>query len=277
VFRPIPLLLSSLSFFTAHSTAAVLTFDALSAANNAATRSTWLSTIGIASPSNLVDFESGFTNGENVSGTTGLFPDGLVFTDTSAANQAVIRSGAGVIGGSNPVGVYSLTQNEQPYLQLDFPNPVDYLGFLGIDHFNGTAIVTFVGGGTSTVSFSITAGSGNSAQFYGIYRNDQPAITRFQIGNFAGGDGTWGIDNVEFGTVAPEPSTIHLIVLAGIALLLICNARRRKGILPVFPSQQLKYVIERRAPRGAAVEYDSQPTSPVLSGWSAIRELSSFR
>ena len=192
--------------FSALSSAAVATFDATAAANNASTRSRWLAAVGIADPANRVDFESGFTNGQNVSGMPDLFPAGLVIADTSSAHQALIRTGAGIIGGSNPVGAYSLVHNEQPYLELDFSaNPIDYLGFLGIDHTAGVAIVTFPGGATANVPMTTTAGSGDSAQFYGIFRNDQPRIVKIQFGPFPSGDGSWGIDNIEFGSLPDGP------------------------------------------------------------------------
>ena len=95
--RLVRALIASLTF-SALSSAAVATFDATVAANNASTRGSWLTAVGIADPANRIDFESGFTNGQNVSGVTGLFPGGLVITDTSPSHQALIRTGAGKRG-----------------------------------------------------------------------------------------------------------------------------------------------------------------------------------
>lgn len=107
--------------------AEILTFNSLTPADNPAARASWLAAIGISTPDHLVNFESGFVNGQNISGVGGLFPAGLVITDTGPGTpQVIIRSGAGVIGGSNPVGVFSLTHDEQAFLVLDFSaSPVD--------------------------------------------------------------------------------------------------------------------------------------------------------
>lgn len=207
--------------------AGILTFNSLTPASNAATRSSWLTAIGIAAPENLVNFETGFFNNQNISGVPSLFPDGLVITDTSTTASALIRTGA-FIGGSSPVGSFAVSQNERPYLELDFSaNPVDYLAFQDIDHTGTTGIVTFVGGATAAIVPLETTGSGsNIAEFYGIFRNDMPRITRLQLD--ANGDGRWGIDNIEYGQVhnVPEPSTAVIFGL-GIAGLFGGSWRRR--------------------------------------------------
>src|SRR5688572_19126795 len=152
--------------------ASLLAFNSTNPTENAAARASWLAAVGIGAPDHLVDFEAGFANGDNVHGMLGLFPLGLVISDTSPAGLAIIRSGAGSINGSNPVGVFALTQNEQPFLEFDFStNPVDYFGFQDIDHTGTTGIVTFVGGATAFFSFESTGGGGNSAEFFGIFRN----------------------------------------------------------------------------------------------------------
>jgi hypothetical protein len=191
-----------------------LTFNALDPGDNAAPRASWLAAVGISSPQYLVDFEAGFVAGENLSGVTGLFPAGLVFTDTSGADQAIVRTGAGVINGSNPVGIFSLTHNESAFLELDFTaGPVDYVGFLDIDQ-AGTAGVALLADGSSVpFGFETTGVGGDSAEFYGIFRNDGPRIVLVKLD--ASGDGRWGIDNIEYGTVPsdviPEPGSMILL------------------------------------------------------------------
>ncbi len=204
--------------------AAILEFNSETYAGSAAKRLEWLNAIGIATPEYLVDFETDFTDGQNVSGQTGLFPGGLVITDTSAAHQATIRSSSAYFGGSNPVGTYALAHNELAYLELDFSaRPVDYVAFRDIDQAGTTVVVTFVGGSTVKSSFETTATSGNSAEFYGIFRNDQPRIVKVQLD--ASGDGEWGIDNIEYGVKAvprvPEPFTMILLGtgLAGLGVM----------------------------------------------------------
>jgi len=207
--------------------AGILTFNSIDPSGNAASRSSWLAAIGIATPQYLVDFESGFVNGQNISGVTGLFPAGLVIWDMSSANQAVVRSGPGVIHESNPVGVFSVTQNEEPNLVLDFRlSPVDYVAFQDIDHGGTTGFVVFVTwpqpGSTAAFWFEGTGASGDTAEFFGIFRNDMPRIIAVALD--ASGDGLWGIDTIEYGVV-PEPGSF-LLAAAGLAGLGLLRRRR---------------------------------------------------
>jgi len=202
--------------------ASALIFNADTPADNVATRNAWLASIGITAPQYFVDFESGFTNNQNISGVPGLFPGGLTITDTSAAHAVTIVTGAGSIGGSNPIGQFAARQNEAQYLQFDFAIPVDYLAFQDIDQLGANAIITFVGGATQTFTFETTGSSGNSAEFIGIVRNNMPAIIRLQLD--ASGDGQWGVDNIQFGTV-PEPATLTLV---GAGVVATITRRRRR-------------------------------------------------
>jgi hypothetical protein len=209
--------------------AAVSLFNAATTADNATTRANWLAAIGIASPQFLVNFESGFVNNQDISGVGGLFPAGLIIDDTSPADAVLIQTGAGSIGGSNPVGNFSATHNEAPSLVLDFSaSPVDYVGFLEIDQASTSGVITFVGGATANFNLDTTGSGGNIEEFFGIWRNDQPRIVSVAMN--ASGDGEWGIDNIEYGTVpaanvAPEPGSL---ALCGTVLAGGWAARRRK-------------------------------------------------
>jgi len=57
----------------AHAT--ILTFNSATSSSGdiAAARDGWLSAIGISAPTYLVDFESGFSDEQNISGSSGLF------------------------------------------------------------------------------------------------------------------------------------------------------------------------------------------------------------
>lgn len=219
------------SLVAAPTQAGLSLFNSENPSQNAVTRSAWLTAIGIESPQYLVDFESGFTNGQNISGVPGLFPAGLVITDTSPSHQAIVRSGSGSFGGSNPVGTFALWHNEAAYLSLDFSaNPVDYVAFQDIDQAATNGFVTFVGGGTANISFETTAVSGDSAEFYGIFRSDMPRIAVVWLD--ASGDASWGIDMIEYGVV-PADATIPApgaVLLGAVGMGITGWLRRRRTL-----------------------------------------------
>lgn len=202
--------------------AAVMFFNSTTPAGNAAERATWMTAAGIGSPTYLEDFEA-IALDTNVHGVT--LTGGLVITDTSGPAAAFVRGDSSFFGGSNPVGTRSLAHNELAYLQLDFAGGVDYVGGLDIDHTGTGIIVTYSDSSTSTHTLEGTGVSGDSAEFWGFYRNDQPKIVRLQMN--AAGDGEWGIDNIEFGPEpVPEPATMALV---GFALGAVVRRRSRKS------------------------------------------------
>jgi hypothetical protein len=201
---------------------AAVTFNAPDVASVASTRASWIAAIG-EQPDHLVDFEN-FAPG-NVSGLAGLFPGGLTITDTSPAGSALVQSGTGFIGSSNPVGTTALIHNEQAFLRFDFANPVDYIGWRDIDAPGGDITIIFEGGATQNLQIETTLASGDVAEFVGIWRNDMPKITAVQI-NAYNGDGTWGVDNLEYGSSVPEPSSYALI---GAGATLLGLLKRRKA------------------------------------------------
>lgn len=215
---------------TTASHAAILTFNAATPADVSSARLAWLDASGVTTPEYAVDFESGFVDGQNIHGLGGLLPGGLVISDSSSANAVTIEGNAGAFGGSNPVGNFAIKHNERPWLVLDFTlRPADYVGFQDIDHAGTSIRVTHDGGAISTFSIETTGASGNSAEFTGIFRNDMPGITRIELD--ASGDGSWGLDNIEFG-LTPVPLPGALVLFAPAALLLAGRRRKHAGVLP---------------------------------------------
>ena len=208
--------------FLSTAQAGIITFNSSSPANNETTRTAWLNAVGVTAPQYLVDFESGFSDGQNISGVGGLFPAGLVISDVPDGN-AIIESGS--IGGSNPVGNFALEQDESPVLRLDFSSfLVDYVAFQDIDHTNVSILITFEGGGTASTSLETTATGGDSAEFFGVFRNDMPRILYIDMD--AAGDRQWAIDNIEYGVLpVPVPAAVWLF---GSGLLGLVGAARRR-------------------------------------------------
>jgi PEP-CTERM motif len=200
-----------LSFFNAPDFASANTF-----------RASWLASGGIAAPQYLVDFEAGYAHNQNVHNT--VFAGGMVMRDLSSANALLITNVPGSIGGSNPVGSFAVRHNEQPLLELDFSSfTIDYFGARDIDQFGSSIEVLLEDGSIQTFSIETTGVSGDSAEFFGFHTNGGPRIQRIRID--ASGDGTWGIDNLEYGRV-PEPATMALV---GLALAGLTVSRRRRG------------------------------------------------
>jgi len=203
---------------------ALVTFDSTGPANNAATRTDWLNAIGIAGPQHLVDFELGFTDGQNIHNAV-IGP--WLTISYGGTGGVMVESGAGSISGSNPVGSFAAEfGTEGNGSSLSFSTPVDYLSFYDIDKGSATITVYFQGGASTTASIAGTGASGNSAEFYGIYRNDQPRITGITFSSFSGGAGTWGMDNIEYGIV-PEPASAAAATACVICFVAAVWRRRR--------------------------------------------------
>ncbi|MBK9139687.1 MAG: hypothetical protein IPM17_13135 [Verrucomicrobia bacterium] len=175
-------------------------------------RNAWLADIGISSPQWLVDFESGFTDNQNIKGAV-IGPD-LTIGHTDSGTTVTVQQGAGVIGGSNPIGSFAaMFSGQAAGATLTFSQPVDYVGFYDIDRGTGDVTVNLVGGESFTFSMDTTAAAGNSAEFWGVFRNDKNRISSLVFAQDSGGGG-WGIDNIQYGVI-PEPS----VAVQSLALL----------------------------------------------------------
>ena len=223
----------------------ILIQNSTNAAGNAAAETDWLADIGIsaAEVAHFVDFETGFTLGQNVSGVQGLFPGGMVIIDTSPAGLATIQTSSSFFGGSNPVGSFAIAHNEQQWLELDFSaQPVDYVALNDIDQAGMLIVVHFADGTSTQFTIETTAASGNSAEFLGIYRNDRPPITRLQFD--ASGSPGWGIDNIQYGfglgssyCMANPNSTGSAAVMSASGSLIASNNRVQLAAWNLPPNQ----------------------------------------
>lgn len=195
-------------------------FNSPNAAGNTAARNSWLAASSILSPDVLEDFE-GYTVGSSQNGAP--LVGGLTITDLTAPAYATVQSAGSFFGGSLPVGK-GLALKENHTLRFDFTAPTAYVGMLTFDD-SGSDVRVYLED-SSFVDFNnldVAGSSGANAEFLGFF-SAGPKIVRLDY-HGTGGDGEWGIDNVEFAAV-PEPG---LLLAAGAGAALFFRRRRQKG------------------------------------------------
>ncbi len=198
--------------------AAPLTFASGSFGNNATVRMNWMTATGITAPDHSAIFDN-LADG-NIHGVANVYP-GLTITSTNSS--AIVTSNASLLGSSNPIGLKAVALTENSVQTVTFATPIDYFSLISIDASSVAITVNYVGGGSSVHSNGSSSSSGNTGVFFGLYRNDQPQITSLIL-NGDGGDGEWGLDNVEYGVV-PEPGTMLVLGLGAVAA--VAKRRRR--------------------------------------------------
>lgn len=199
--------------------AAALFYNAATPAENTAKYNLWLSDMGISMTAYFQGFD-GYAVGTNLNGV--MLNGGLTINHPSG--NAIVQSLSSFFGGSNPRGVAALALAEVGGdIVLDFFEPVDYIGGFDIDQPGATWRVVHVGGSTASFSIESTGSSGDSAEFWGVWRNDMPRIRQLIFSGTSGGDGEWGLDDLTYGAV-PEPSAI---VAFGGALAALAIRRKR--------------------------------------------------
>ncbi|MEO0380189.1 MAG: VPLPA-CTERM sorting domain-containing protein [Pseudomonadota bacterium] len=202
--------------------ASVLALSSASGAVAATTQYTSLNDfiLGTANegPQTVIDFETGFTDGQDLNGAT---VSGMTIT-AAPGEFARIEEGAGSIGGSNPIGNFALElgDNSGTSVTFSFANAITYFGFFHIDA--GTPAA-------NGFSFASSAATGNSAEFGGLTFDLSDNVTEVVFSSISG-DGTWGLDSFVFGTSpapVPVPAGLPLLLSGALAFGLI--RRRQRG------------------------------------------------
>lgn len=203
--------------------AQVSIFNSPNAAGNTAARNSWLAASSILSPDFLEDFE-----GNSVGSSQNALPliGGLTITDLTAPAYATVQTSGSFFGGSLPVGK-GLALKENHTLRFDFAAPTAYFGMLTLDD-GGSDVRVYLEDSTwvDFTNLDTAGSSGANAEFLGFF-SAGPKIVRLDYFS-SGGDGEWGVDNVEFAAV-PEPG---LLLAAGAGAALFLNRRRKKNGAP---------------------------------------------
>lgn len=203
-----------------HTLASPLFFNSATSGGNVAMRSSWLAAIGITGGQYFNDFES-YAVGTNLNGVD----LGGGVTLSHPTSSALVQSAASFFGGSNPIDTKALALGETvSAITLNFATPLNYIGGYDIDQPGATLRVTLTDNSTFSFGLDTTGSSGDSAEFWGVWRNDAAAISKVEFLATNGGDGEWGLDNIEYGAV-PEPGTM-IVVGAGLALTQLRRRRR---------------------------------------------------
>lgn len=203
------------------SSAALSIFNSTSIENNQATMNAWLSAIG-GSVQYTVDFENVVINNPadtQIEGNTSLFPN-LVFADNYGGDSVYVSDDTDDFGTSlpGPPPSTKAVYGQGSYLILTFTTPVDYVSFFDIDISDDAGMyVTYADGRRIVYTDEQNESgysSGNSATFYGFWRNDMPQITQVEFYD-TGGDGEWGLDEIRYGVI-PEPVSAALLAAGGL-------------------------------------------------------------
>lgn len=192
-----------------------------------ATRQSWLNDLGISSPDETINFESGFTDLQNILGTT--LSGGLTIT-SSTGGYAFVTDSSSDLGGSYPLGTFALAVDEGDSYAFDFSSSISYFGFYMMDNGSTNLTTNYTDGSSENTTINGSGSSGYNGTFLAL-TFDKP-VSSLYIPSVNGGDGEVGIDNIEFGSTVPtapipEPATIFLFG-TGIATLVGSRIRRKK-------------------------------------------------
>jgi hypothetical protein len=222
----------SLCFGSSQLYAAPVYFNSPNYSGSSAMALNWLAYLnseGITTPAYIVDFETGFSNGQNIDGHA--FDGGFVINTTGAGNDATIVHGVGSVGGSNPVDQYAVIYYDgKGTMELNFTNPINYLSFYDIDHPVGPELtITYADSSKDTLTLdnSYQLFSRNTAEFFGLYSDKLITHLSFSLLSEAPlGDGKLGIDNIQYGAApaVPVPAAFWLLATG---LLGIIGIRRK--------------------------------------------------
>lgn len=188
-------------------------------AGNGAARDAWVASLPAGSPISTADFETVALG--NIHGIVDVHPGITITASNSIANVTNLSS---ALGGSNPIGTQAVALLESQIYTIDFTEDVDYFSLIHMD-LNSLLLTVHYSDGVTTFNHS-HAGSGstgNTGVFYGWFRNDQLKVDKIVL-NGNGGDGEWGLDNIEYGVV-PEPASL---VALGVGAMALIRRRRSK-------------------------------------------------
>ena len=170
-----------------------------------ATRQSWLDDLGISSPDETIDFESGFANQQDILGST--LSGGLTIT-SSTNGYAFVTNSSSDLGGSYPLGTFALAVDEKDDYTFDFSSSISYFGFYMMDNSSTNLTINYTDGSSEGTTINHGGSGGYNGTFLGL--TFDKSVSSLYIPNVNGGDGEVGIDNIEFGNTVPIPPSILL-------------------------------------------------------------------
>ena len=183
------------------------------------TRNNWLSALGISAPDTTIDFESGFTQDQNILNTA--LSGGLTITSTSGG-YAFVTADASDLGGSEPLDIFALAIDEGDNYTFAFSASISYFGFYMMDQKSTPLTIIYTDGSSDSTTIGASGASGLNGTFLAMIF-DKP-VSSLYIPRVNGGDGEVGIDNIEFGNQVPIPAAVWLL---GSGLLGMIGLRRK--------------------------------------------------
>jgi hypothetical protein len=183
------------------------------------TRSAWLTDLGISAPDTTIDFETSYTQDQDI--IDAALPGGL--TISSTAGYAYVTNDSSDLGGSSPLDTFALAIDEGDNYTFTFSTSISYFGFYMMDNSSTPLTINYIDGSAE----SIDIGYGGSGRYNGTFLAMifDKQVSSLYIPDVDGGDHKVGIDNIEFGNTVPIPGALWLLC-SGLFTLVAVRRKR---------------------------------------------------
>ena len=176
-----------------------------------AARTAWLGSMGITQPDYTLNFETGFTEGQDVRNVS--LAGGLVIT---SPKTAFVSSDSGDMGKSSPIDTFGMAIKEDTVYTLDFSaQPIAYFALYRADVHTTVTINYADGSASETFAFGGSGTGGHEGKF-DTFDFEGKMVSSIQLDTNTPGDGKGVFDNIQYGV--PEPISLLLLGVGGLLL-----------------------------------------------------------